>query len=126
VKLTCDGPLGAEVFRAEADDIAFAFTAGVLFQPGESTSIGLCFRSSVNHKFQGDSQFVAVGFDGDAIASFKTPEIVTLGLRQDITEDITLMAGVEWANWSRFKSLDITRDDNGQILATTPEDWSDS
>ena len=30
------------------------------------------------------------------------PDIVTLGIRQRITDRLRVMAGAEWANWSRF------------------------
>ena len=31
--------------------------------------------------------------------------MVTFGLRQQVDDQLTLMGGVEWANWSRFKEL---------------------
>jgi long-chain fatty acid transport protein len=126
VKLTSDTPLGAEFFNADADDIGFGFTAGVLFQPAEGTSVGLGFRSSISHTLKGDATLLTTGFDGDVSADFDTPELVTLGLRHRLTDEITVMAGIEWANWSRFKSLEIKRDDTGAVLASTAEDWDDS
>ncbi len=126
VKLTSDSPLGAEVFNAKADDIGFGFTAGVLFTPNDATSVGLGFRSSISHSLQGDGALLPAGFDGDISADFDSPETVTLGIRHRLTEDLTIMAGVEWANWSRFKSLDIIRDDTGAVLAGTTENWKDS
>jgi len=123
VKLTSDAPTG-QIFGAKADDIGVGFTAGVLFQPSDATAIGLGFRSSVSHSLKGDGTFVPTGYDGDVAANFDSPELVTLGLRQKVNDDLTLMAGVEWANWSRFKSLDIKLDD-GSTLSTT-EKWKDS
>ena len=90
------------------------------------TSIGLGFRSSISHSLQGDGSLLTAGYDGDVSADFDSPETITFGIRQKVDEDLTLMAGVEWANWSRFKSLDIIRDDTGAVLATTPEKWKDS
>jgi long-chain fatty acid transport protein len=109
----------------QGDDIAFGFTAGILFEPMDGTDIGIGFRSSISHKLEGDG-FRAGVYDGDIKANFSTPEIVTIGIKQDITQDLRLMAGVEWANWSRFESLDIKRDDTGAIIASTPQDWDDS
>jgi long-chain fatty acid transport protein len=126
VKLTSDTPAGLEVFKAKADDIGFGFTAGVLFTPNDSTSIGLGFRSSVSHDLKGTGMLATAAFLGDVTASFDSPETVTFGVRHKFNDDLTIMGGVEWANWSRFKSLDIVRDDTGAILATTPERWDDS
>jgi long-chain fatty acid transport protein len=35
------------------------------------------------------------------------PEIVTLGVRQRITDSLRVMAGDEWANWSRFGTVEV-------------------
>jgi long-chain fatty acid transport protein len=127
VNLESENPAagGVRVFNVQGDDIAFGFTAGILFEPMDGTDIGIGFRSSISHKLEGDG-FRAGVYDGDINAKFSTPEIVTIGVKQDITEDLRLMAGVEWANWSRFESLDIKRDDTGAIIASTPQDWDDS
>ena len=125
VKLTSDLPTGVEVFKAKADDIGIGFTAGLLFEPTDSTSIGLGFRSSVSHSLDGDGFRSAPPYDDDVSAEFDTPETVTLGIRQRINDDLSLMAGVEWANWSRFKDLTI-RDNAGNPLGSTPEKWKDS
>jgi long-chain fatty acid transport protein len=126
VELESETPGGAQFFGGEADDIAFGFTAGLLLEPMDGTEIGVGFRSSISHKLKGDGFLTPIGFDGDISAKLKTPEIVTFGIKQDITEDVRLMAGVEWANWSRFKTLDIKRDDTGAIIGSTPQDWDDS
>ncbi|MFN0193839.1 MAG: OmpP1/FadL family transporter [Aestuariivirga sp.] len=126
VDLESETPGGAQFFGGEADDIAFGFTAGLLFEPMDGTEIGVGFRSSISHKLKGDGFLTLVGFDDDISAKLKTPEVVTLGIKQEITDEFRLMAGVEWANWSRFKALDIIRDDTGGILASTPQDWDDS
>ncbi len=117
------GVRGLEVYGA--DDIGVGLTAGMLFQPTDSTSIGLGFRSSVSHTLKGHSQFGAGGLPGTASAKLKTPEIVTLGIRQKVNDQFTLLGGVEWANWSRFKSLDVQLSAPAVTLKT-PENWKDS
>jgi long-chain fatty acid transport protein len=48
---------------------------------------------------------------------FNLPDLVTIGLRQTITDEIRVMAGAEWSNWSRFETVNIQVDDLG---ATVP------
>lgn len=114
---------GVTILDIAADDLAAGFTAGVLLKPTDSTEIGLGFRSSIHHKLEGDgfSPFHAAGTPMSG--KFDSPEIVTLGIRQAVSENLSLLAGVEWANWSRFKELRIVAP--GPDLVT-PEDWKDS
>ncbi len=125
VELTSRSPAsGAEIFNVDGDDLGFGFTAGVLFEPTDTTDIGIGFRSSVNHTLKGDG-FRAPAFSGPVSAKFKSPEMVTLGIRQQVSEELTLLGGVEWTNWSRFKELRIV-DATGATVGLTPENWDDS
>mgnify|MGYP001812154258 CR=1 FL=1 len=91
--------------EVEGDDWGFGFTAGVLLEPTSSTKIGLGFRSSVSHRLEGDQ---SSGIGSSSIeADVDLPELVTLSLRQQVTQRFAFMGTVEWTNWSRVKSLDI-------------------
>lgn len=126
VKLTSDSFLDSPIFAGEADDIALGFTLGLLFEPMDGTSIGLGFRSSMKHGLKGEGNYIGLGIgtDYDINADFATPEIVTLGISQAVTDQLTLKAGVEWTNWSRFKSLDVAFEGTPVVLSTT-ENWND-
>jgi long-chain fatty acid transport protein len=116
---------GFKFFDAQGKDIGFGFTAGVLFQPTETTDIGIGYRSSISHILKGDAQVVPIGFNGDIRAKFTSPETVTFGIRQKLTDDLTLLGGVEWANWSRFKELRI-KDTTGATKGLNTYNWKDS
>jgi long-chain fatty acid transport protein len=117
---------GATIFNVRADDIAVGFTAGILLEPNDMLDIGIGFRSSMNHTLDGEGSALAAGYiDRSMSAAIKTPETVTLGIKLQANEQLAFMAGAEWANWSRLKSLDISLDEIGAML-TTPEDWNDS
>jgi long-chain fatty acid transport protein len=125
VELTSRVPgSGFKFFDAHGNDIGFGFTAGVLFQPTETTDIGIGYRSSISHILKGDAQVVPLGFDGDIRAKFTSPETVTFGIRQQLTDDLTLLGGVEWANWSRFKELRI-KDTSGATKGLNSYKWKD-
>jgi long-chain fatty acid transport protein len=118
---------GTKFLDVEADGFGVGFTAGIMLTPTDATQIGLGFRSSVHHKLKGDGFAAApspvVVPPGDVTGTFDTPEIVTLGLRQQVTEQLALLAGVEWSNWSRFKELRIHNSTGTDLV--TAEDWSD-
>ncbi len=96
-------PLGA--LTVEADDWGFGFTAGVLIEPSSATKIGLGFRSSVSHTLEG-RQTSNVG-SSTIDADVELPELVTLSVRQQVTDRLTFLGTAEWTNWSRVQSVDI-------------------
>lgn len=116
---------GTQILEADADSLGFGFTAGVLLQPTDSLDIGLGFRSSISHKLKGDG-LVTAGFIPVSLqASYDSPEMVTLGVRQQVTEQLALLGGVEWTNWSRFEELTLVNSGTGGVIGTTVENWRD-
>ncbi|MEM1287326.1 MAG: outer membrane protein transport protein [Pseudomonadota bacterium] len=100
-------PLG--VSTLEVDDIGFGFTAGVLLTPFDGTSIGVGFRSRIEHDLEGDL-FTQNPFIPrvDAQAELVTPDTITVGISQRVTDTFTLLAGFEWANWSNLDIVTVT------------------
>ena len=117
---------GVQIVEANADSLGFGFTAGVLIEPTATTDIGIGFRSSISHKLKGDGYVVPLGYVGDLKANYKSPETVTLGFRQQVSDQLTLLGGVEWSNWSRFKNLTLVADPSGAVIGQTAENWKDS
>lgn len=111
------------------DDVGVGFTAGILWQPSKSTSIGLGFRSSVEHRMDGSLTVPAAGGATAPVnATFETPEIVTLSARQAIAPNTRLLGTIEWTNWSRFGVIPIVG--SGPVTGsltdrTLPGNWHD-
>jgi len=83
----------------------YGVTAGVTLTPTPNTSIGLGYRSQLNQKIKGDmtltgalAPFSAAGVN----TTLKLPDMVSLGLRQRLDAQWTLLGTVEWTNWSRI------------------------
>lgn len=91
-----NGPSG----MLKGDDIGFGYTLGLLWKPAPGTSIGLGFRSTIEHDIEG-TQYTPVG-TGPFAVTVDTPELVTFSFRQAITDRFRFMGTVEWTNWSRF------------------------
>lgn len=103
------------------DDVAFGATAGILLQPTAGTSIGLGWRSRLNHDLEGD--FGTAGHvKTRAEAELKLPDIVTLSLTQAVAPNVRLLGTVEWTNWSRFESLRVEPADVA-IAANWNDGW---
>jgi long-chain fatty acid transport protein len=122
-KLSSTTPTGVSLLGVKANDIGVGFTAGVLLQPSDNLDIGLGFRSSISHDLQGNGN--AGKYLGSMNSQVDTPEMLTLGLKYKANDRLNLMAGAEWANWSRFKNLTIKLP-SGVPLGNTVENWKNS
>ena len=99
------GPLG--ISRLEGDDVGFGFTAGIKVTPRAGTAIGLGYRSSIEHDLDGTLKSPTAGTSDVTYEDVNLPDLVTLGIRQTITDRFRVMAGAEWSNWSRFDTVKI-------------------
>lgn len=103
------GPTAA----VKGDDTSIGFTAGILLTPAQGTTIGLGYRSSIDHELEGTFHIPGVPVANRISADVELPDIVTLSLRQDLTPDWTLLGSVEWTNWSKIPQLAIICDAAG-------------
>ena len=115
----------------KGDDFGFGFTAGILLSPANGTSIGLGYRSKIEHDLEGTFHVSGIPAKDAISADIELPEIVTLSLRQELTPTWTLLGTVEWTNWSRLPQLQVNCDAAGAFcpgpvpLATLPLGWDD-
>jgi long-chain fatty acid transport protein len=115
------GPLG--VSTAKGDDVGFGFTAGVKVTPAPGTEIGVGYRSFIDQELDGTLETGTAGDFDVKYDGVNLPDIVTLGIRQRITDRFRVMAGGEWANWSRFDSVEV---EGGPAPIELPFDYEDS
>ncbi len=86
----------------DADDIGVGGTAGINITPFRGTSIGLGYRSRIQHEIKGDfdTALAVPVTDGDLSVKLDTPDKVTLSIRQELSPSARVFGTVEWTNWS--------------------------
>lgn len=100
-------PLTGAVAVLGGDGFAYGFTAGVTLTPLAGTTIGIGYRSALNQKIDGTlsqsgAPIAGVTTTGSINTTINLPDTVTVGLRQRLGDRFTVLAGFEWANWSRI------------------------
>lgn len=114
----------------EGDDFGFGFTAGVTVTPFVGTTIGLGYRSSVEHDLDGTFTLPAgvvapVSIRTPINATLKTPDQLTIGLSQVISPAMTVHLGFEWTNWSVLKTPIVTNAATGAPVQALPLNYDD-
>jgi long-chain fatty acid transport protein len=123
--------------KLTGDDWGFGYTAGVLLEPWSGTRLGAAYRSAIHHQIRGDARIrldsagigAALGAGGGttgAEANLTTPEIISLGLHQELGSGWAVMAEASWTRWSRFRMLRIKFDDPPDGRDVADEDWRDA
>ena len=128
-------PPSVSLAQAQGHGWGFGWTAGVTVTPTASTQIGLGYRSGIDQKIQGNldtGALVGFGTPGTANTTIKLPGIASLGLRQGLTPQLTLLGTVEWTNWSRIGTSTLVQGNGAVALAPSgapiqiPFQWRDS
>jgi long-chain fatty acid transport protein len=116
--------------RLEGDSTDAGLVAGVTLTPFDGTTIGIGYRSMIEHSLDGTQTFeIPVGPGGVipagryAISADVTlPETVSVGVRQRINDTVTVMGGMEWTNWSRIQTVPFVGSPAGTELALNFDD----
>ena len=107
----------------EGDDIGVTFRVGFLYELNERTQFGLTAQSGTELNLKGDAEirnFPVPGQPGMTTTlservevPLAIPESATFGVRHQLTDDVTVLAGATYARWSRFDELDIYSREGG-------------
>jgi long-chain fatty acid transport protein len=116
--------------RVAGNSVSVGYTLGLLAEVVPGTRIGASYRSQISHRIEGTASFNVpaplatspVFQNTPARADLKTPEVVSLAGSHEVSPQVTLLAQVQWTNWSVVKNLRIERPD-GSALTDQPEQW---
>lgn len=129
------GPLNDGFSANVADGWGYGAHVGVLWEPYEQLRVGAGYRSPFRICFsRGYSRFAFPSptptldvsrFNVKAAVTF--PETAYLSGYYEATEQLALMADLQWTHWKRFKELTLHFVNGGPVAETTlPENYKDS
>jgi long-chain fatty acid transport protein len=120
-------PVAGSHANVSGNGWAYGFTAGITATPTPTTKIGLGWRSALDLDVDGTLTVIPVVAATTALpvsTKVRLPDIVTLGIRQQLNPAWTVMGTVEWSNWSRIGTSNITTAAGG-VATTLPFQYSD-
>ena len=125
--------------RLDGDDWGYGFTAGVLLEPRAGTRLGLAYRSEIEHRLSGDTDFsgdqtgIAAALragglfqDGSGSVDLETPANLSFGVVQEFGSRWAVMGEVQRTNWSSFDELRVEFDNPAQPDSFAEQDWRDT
>jgi long-chain fatty acid transport protein len=123
-----------------AQNWSLGYTLGMMATLSEGFVFGVSYRSAMNHDLQGpltftpDSAGIAAAISAATgaftntrgTASLRLPGIVSVGLRDRLSEDWFALAELDWTRWSRFRELRITAANPAQPDDFTTTHWQNA
>lgn len=107
--------------KLAGDDWSVGYNLGLQLMPTDTTKIGLTYRTSINHRLEGDvdllnptSGLPIPGFVSGAettvsgSAKLSTPDIASFAVSQQLDEKWTVLGSVNWYGWSNFDNIPVT------------------
>ena len=107
--------------KLEADDDAWGWNAGVLFQPTSSTKIGASYRSKLNYKLDGTTTVttatgaVVAPASGPTTAAVTLPDSFSLSLAQKLNDQWEFLADATYTKWSEINRINIVNSTDGTL-----------
>jgi long-chain fatty acid transport protein len=103
--------LGGEAF-------GLGFTAGINLQPWAGGNIGIGYRSSITNNLEG--AFFSPAGRTPIDATVVLPDTLTLGIRQDLNEQWSVMGTAQWTNWSRLGRVAVITPTGAPLPGVSP------
>ncbi len=106
----------------KADGFGVGFNLGAQLKPWTGGTIGIGYRSAISEDLDGHLDVPGTSFP--ATATLKTPQLISFGVRQEMTDRFRLMGTVEWTDWSSIDVVPIYASAGG-VLTTLPLRYRD-
>ena len=107
----------------EGDDWGVGFTGGLTYDFSDYTTIGIGFRSEIDHTLKGSFFTAAIPLGMRAKADVTLPAQAHASVTHRLNDRLKVNASVEWTDWSTLQSLIIQTTPLGNLVQTF--DWRD-
>ena len=127
-------PLGEGLTDLKAQDSAWGWNVGAMFQVSPDMRIGVSYRSSLDYTLEGtvNSTLLATGAalssaTFNASADVKLPDMASLSIVQKFGDKWDMMADITWTHWDVLQQINIVNTANGttrqQLVLNLQNAW---
>ena len=113
----------------QLDDWGVQGFLGLTYQINDQAMIGVVYRSKSDTDLRGDLSIKSALPPLNALDSVKIswdyPQLVSLGLKFKLTDQLTIMADVDWEDWSEFSNNYVSIN-GGTFNSTIKRNWNDT
>jgi long-chain fatty acid transport protein len=104
-----DSPLGDDrkIKLDKFDDWGGAAFVGVLLEPSDDVRVGVVYQSETKLNLDGRTK-LPIGVEANTKLELPLPQAVRLDVYWQVTEDLALLAGADWEDWSAAKTVPLS------------------
>ncbi|MCP3903026.1 MAG: hypothetical protein GY715_05255 [Planctomycetes bacterium] len=106
----------------DADDFAFGYTLGLLYEPQEGTRFGLTYREELEFKLSGDIDTI-IGLPITFDSKMKFPRGINASVYHEFNDTWAILADAGWSEWSTFDRMPTSV---GAVAGAIPRGWDDT
>jgi long-chain fatty acid transport protein len=108
----------------DGTDTQVSFNLSAMFEPGETTRIGLAYMSQTEFDYAGDVSFSNVGLTAPVSTTMTLAQILRVGVHHDLTEKAAIVGTLGWEDWSALENQFVSIDTG--LTAVLPRNWEDT
>jgi long-chain fatty acid transport protein len=113
--------------KLKADDNAWGWNLGALFQLAPATRLGLSYRSAIKHALGGDlSGNSLLGLPQPASADIELPDTAIVSFTQGLGNNWELLGDVSWTGWSSIDKVNVMNTATGALAQTLDANFKDT
>jgi long-chain fatty acid transport protein len=124
--------------KFDGTDWAVGWNAGALWKPRSGTSVGVAFRSEIDHTLRGPADFTVpadaapltggglVFADTQARVTLPMPTELSISASQQVSRNWTLLADWTWTGWDSFQALRVDFDNPAQLPVVQAAKWNNA
>ena len=107
----------------KADDDAWGWNVGVLFQAAPATRLGFSYRAALNYTLEGD---FSGALNAPAKADITLPDTFILSIHQGLNDRWELLGDLSLTRWSTLDTVDIINKNTGALAQQLIAQWNDT
>ena len=119
-----EGVLPGSEIKIDGTDTQISFNLALMFEPSETTRVGVTYVSETEFDYAGDVEFSTVGATAPVNTTLALAQLVRIGVYHDINAKAAILGTFGWEDWSALESQFITVDGLGPL--TLPRNWEDT